>query len=582
MTAQRCIIGRLIVSLVGCIVLAGSVILWQETTSLQFTHLSMQQEDGSTIPFKHPLWLTTPDSALVTVHGTIELPDPPPTMFRMRHYSGLEELRVNDHVIPSDRYQEIFDLSGAVQAGTNTMSVWMKNKSTDFLFHSFSLTESTMSKRVLSTGALLLVLMIISMYAGCRTTWDCNRSSAGMLVIGIVLRLLYVFATPSWSHSYDWLGHREYITHMLHTWSIPAAQAGWETFQPPLYYFLCAGMLRLESLLFGVQYLEHLQALSLVLSVVTLIIAWRIGEENVEGKTQKLMFLGIVATFPGLIYFSSQITNDGLMTMLTFAWFLVLLRWHRSPSWQMWTLASAIVGVTLLTKSTGVLLVPIQALTAISVHHRSWKQTILRWCSLLLVLGVIAGWLLFLRFVVQGETSIVGNIHKLSEKTLMENTAQNLLLFSPFHILRFPFVNEVTFTTTRTQYFLEYFLRASLFGSFAFPQILQVCMLLLISAETMLLLLIAGIAGILKRWRSDAPMFWCLLILFAGVIAFRLTYPMTSNQHFRFVPLIVAPVAYFVVWGTRAIPKLQELTKISVLVFIALCASFIIGIFVTS
>ena len=86
----------------------------------------------------------------------------------------------------------------------------------------------------LGLAVLALILQLLPAHA------SDARLFAAPAVCGVLLRCVYAASTPYFVRAWDWDGHLEYITHVADHWTIPSAASGWETYQPPLYYFAAA------------------------------------------------------------------------------------------------------------------------------------------------------------------------------------------------------------------------------------------------------------------------------------------------------------------------------------------------------
>ncbi|MFO1475353.1 MAG: hypothetical protein U1F98_01720 [Verrucomicrobiota bacterium] len=162
---------------------------------------------------------------------------------------------------------------------------------------------------------------------------------------------------------FDASGHLAYIRFIQEHHALPAADQGWEMFQPPLYYLLSAGLLGSLGLtvadpaavtalrLFGLAIgLLHLGAVNVALRAV-------FPGDNARRKWGLLL----AAAMPPLLYLSQFVTNEAFAAMLasaTVAWTLRLLR-RSDDSWLSLAALGALLGLSLLAKSTTVLLLPV-------------------------------------------------------------------------------------------------------------------------------------------------------------------------------------------------------------------------------
>jgi hypothetical protein len=392
--------------------------------------------------------------------------------------------------------------------------------------------------------------------------------------------LFYVLSTPEWVRAYDWEGHHEYVLHVLSAWTIPPATLGWETYQPPLFYFLAAAVKSALSV-FGYTEYEALQILPLWISCAVLFTGWHISRLLwKEGDAKQFLFLLLLAVFPGLVFQASQITNDGLFLLLGTVWMFFLLKFQTTRTVKNWLLASLIVTLAMLTKSNALLLLAAQGASLLFMRMDFRRKATLA-AVLAAIVGLGSGWLLFLRFVVENQTSIIGNIDQLPAILHIPTSTREMLSFNPLQLITIPFVNDVG-DWSRRSYFFEYVMKSALFGSHTFSQLLDISRLLMVSALTLIGFSIAGCLRSLKTERTR--LFLVVIAAFmGGVFCYRLIYTISSNQHFRFVAPIVLPIAAFAVsYRSKRFPWLINVLECTVVAFAGLSLLFFVALSVMS
>ena len=67
--------------------------------------------------------------------------------------------------------------------------------------------------------------------------------AGSLMLVGVATRIINAFQYRilwGFDARYNW----RYIRHLLHTWELPAPDAGWSTSHPPLFYYLSAAFSR--------------------------------------------------------------------------------------------------------------------------------------------------------------------------------------------------------------------------------------------------------------------------------------------------------------------------------------------------
>ena len=162
---------------------------------------------------------------------------------------------------------------------------------------------------------------------------------------------------------YDVTGHLSYIRYIQVNHALPQASEGWEMFQPPLYYVICAALLQMLSLSVadgaGVM---AVRVFGLVIGVAHFVVVWASLRLLFPGDRAKSRWgLVLAACLPPLLYLSQYVTNEALAAALVSASIYLTLRMLRAEraSWKLWAGLGLCLGAALLTKSTAVLALPV-------------------------------------------------------------------------------------------------------------------------------------------------------------------------------------------------------------------------------
>ncbi len=198
---------------------------------------------------------------------------------------------------------------------------------------------------------------------------------------------------------FDRDAHADYIVYLQKHRALPLPNEGWEMFQPPLYYGISAAVLstcglstadvagaivlRLLTMLFGIA------QFTLVFLSLRLLFPGHIGRQ--------LVGLVLAAFLPMQLYLSHYVTNETLAATLATAAIFLCLRLLRAENASMTGYAGLgfCMGAAMLTKATGVLLVPFIVI-AVAIRRASQKSSLVTWLRtlgvMLAVCFVICGW----------------------------------------------------------------------------------------------------------------------------------------------------------------------------------------------
>lgn len=399
-----------------------------------------------------------------------------------------------------------------------------------------------------------------------------------LFLAGVILRIWYAAVVPYTQRGHDTDAHIQYIRYVWEHWSIPPALEGWEYYQAPLYYFIAALRMKASGLLTGRSFdalLMGPQQLSVLLSILTLVAAVWIAFQlfpTIGERIERLLFCGIIATLPAIVFFSSRITNDALVQPLSFLALGLLIRWWRTGKDRDWYFLFIVLGLGLLTKNNVVALVPAALGCLLARRGVRWKKKQSLTALGLLVLLSMDGWLLWRRFFVETDRALtmVVNTRGVNEALRVANDVGNYLFFHPLAALRAPFLNPWVDASGR-QFYWDYLFRSSFFGEFSFEKLHVLSAAMVFLGLGMIVLMLWGIATVLRRHAYRAlPLLLAALFFLASHLTLRAFLPYAPLQDFRYVTLLAVPGAYFAVRGIRRLsPAFREYA-------VAWCAGFVV------
>jgi hypothetical protein len=182
----------------------------------------------------------------------------------------------------------------------------------------------------------------------------------------------------------DQAGHLQYVRYVAEKHSLPTADVGWETLQPPLYYVLAAGLwnaLRAAASPGGA--LGAVRLLGAAAAALHLLLVWfALGKVFPELPRCRNLGLVAVAFLPVTFLFGPLVSNEGFAALVVGV--VILLAVQQDPglriSWRRAAVLGLLCGLAMLSKYTGVFItasvVLALAMRASARERRSWLPVI--------------------------------------------------------------------------------------------------------------------------------------------------------------------------------------------------------------
>ena len=258
-----------------------------------------------------------------------------------------------------------------------------------------------------------------------------------------LLAIAYNLATPFGNNGYpntpDEGAHFQYVAYVAREWRLPKFEGyegvGYEAHQPPLYYFLAAAIYALTG---GEG--KAVRLLSTLCSAGVVWLVWRtLRRLAPERPLVALAGMGFAAFLPMHIAIGSAVGNDALTNLLFAATLYGLLvnlsntaelypppdlprQRGRNPDslpvdgegrgggkggeYLHWLRIPLLVGLTILTKATGILLIPITLLGVIIIARQQsgrWAPALGMATLALLATLLMSGWWLVRNYLLYGD-----------------------------------------------------------------------------------------------------------------------------------------------------------------------------------
>jgi hypothetical protein len=269
--------------------------------------------------------------------------------------------------------------------------------------------------------------------------------------------------------------------------------------------------------------------------------------------------------------------------MSLFALALLFYSYRVRSAWP-WYCALTALAAAILSKTNSLLISPV-FVAALFLHPQWTTREKIRKAALgCLLFFALTSWFFIPRtFGLQNEKAIiVGNIDNLSDGLALQNTFSHLLTFNATEILRHPF-NNAWSDETRRQYFWEYFFRSVFFGEFEFsPSLYYIAQSLLFLWLILLPWIIVGFfRTFAKRYPHDALLVVLLVSLLVGHFAFRIGFPFSSSQDFRYSVVLVLPGLWWLLSGKAILSKYASIAFTTIYLLACMSALFfLVGVLI--
>jgi len=200
------------------------------------------------------------------------------------------------------------------------------------------------------------------------------RASSGRFTTAVLERIILLLFSGIWlllfwnnirllpfHAGFDATEHLKYIEYIQKNWSVPLPTQGWEMYQPPLYYFIAAVILSLCKLSINdPASVLVLRALGAFFGIAQFALVFLTLRFLCSTRTALVGLL--LATFlPMHLYLAHYVTNEVLTATLATLTVYLCLRALKSEAPRAWQflLVGLALGATMLTKATGLLLLPV-------------------------------------------------------------------------------------------------------------------------------------------------------------------------------------------------------------------------------
>jgi hypothetical protein len=224
-----------------------------------------------------------------------------------------------------------------------------------------------------------------------------------LLVVWVIMAINNITKIPL-DMGMDIKGHIQYIMYIVDNMRIPLSTDGWQMFQPPFFYIISACIYKFSIYFFSEEIvLKILRILPLLCGLAQIELCYR-AIRYIYPDRNDLQILGMIigGFLPMNLYMSQVVGNEPLSALLSGVVIVLILRFfHYShlPTVSFFILIGAILGLSILTKITAILLIPPLILSTAYMVYKNYSlnkelaENMVRRIILLLgVTCIFSGW----------------------------------------------------------------------------------------------------------------------------------------------------------------------------------------------
>jgi hypothetical protein len=489
------------------------------------------------------------------------------------------------------------DLSGMPRNHFDRLTVALSGSSKPF---ALNIVPTAVSPAALVLGSTALIAILVSVLLLCRAA-NLRWIISAIFALGLGTRLIYWAKTPPLVRTHDGFAHAQYVALVALNWIRPDRNAGWETHQAPLYYYVGAGVVSLTHLFrfhsVGAA-LATLQSLSLAFSGLTAIVAFLCFKECAElfcpavelRERAVAIALALYIFWPTVVMDSVRIGNDSLLLLFSAIFLFCILRWHSHQSSLALVAASLAVALAIATKASGIILLPVLGLAAVlEWRSQPTRRAVYKHLLWLAPVLLFAGLITFgsaLRERMSGrDTSVLLANNVPGPEFAVANRPGNYLRFNPQKFVLTPFTDLFSDQYGR-QKFWHYFWKTSLVGEFRYTNRFESLCASFLSGFLLLLLILTVFSIFFRRAERPKPLASVLafsVLWISGTIAFSVLHPFASNRDFRYAAPALVCICWFAAssssgFASKGWLRIAKSADILLVLFIACSIGFAIGL----
>jgi hypothetical protein len=387
------------------------------------------------------------------------------------------------------------------------------------------------------------------------------------IVLSLVLYVLYFGYTGYGDRNYDGPEQLRYIRHIARNGTLPEASACFVCHHPPLYYGIAAGCYQLAKLTGLVNAARGVQLFGVLTMFGFLVYAVLLLRRFLVRRSSMLLATALVAMWPYTIINSVRAHNDVLVSVFMLAGVYHLVRWHQGDGTRQLWFAGGLAALSLVTKSSGYILVAAIGLVALL---RLWRgpgrlRQLRRMALPLVLLLVVSGGYAMRPRASRDAVghSLLGSAYTIHPRDYVGNEPRNFVTFDVDSFLTEPYLLS-RFDGSGRQYYWNHLVKSSLFATHnnvadaetAYRYNRRIAELLNPLLLAMIGYALAALLISKRSRRSRYAVVHAATACFVGFhVAFKALVPSAHHNDFRFV----YPVLVFAALGyVRAVENFDE------------------------
>lgn len=200
--------------------------------------------------------------------------------------------------------------------------------------------------------------------------WNHNTLVQIIFTFGVILRVSLCWVNPP-TNAFD--DHFEPVFIIMDTGTIPVKNACHQCYHPPAFYWISAstGIIALNMGVNPVHIVKILQFIPCIYGVLTLGVIYLILAKLPLSDFSRLIAFCTVCFLPRHIYMSAMFSNDTISYLfVSLTIYLLLISIERKMPFIVVILTSIVTSITLFTKYTSYVVLPVTVIVFILINHR--------------------------------------------------------------------------------------------------------------------------------------------------------------------------------------------------------------------